>query len=154
MDLTVLFRNIVDFISVDEVISFSREELKDTEIETLENISVVGKIKKDSSLEIVCDLTVSGNMELKDSISNELISYPFSFQIDENIEEFIEKDKNFLAFRELLWENIVLEVPIRYTKVKDYKSYQGDGWRLTSEEDITRKDNPFQELLNQEKRSE
>ena len=33
----------------------------------------------------------------------------------------------------ILWENIVLEVPISYTKTKNV-SLSGDGWQFTDEE--------------------
>lgn len=152
MDLTVLFRNIEDKIEVDENVSFQQEELEQTEIERLEDVEVKGSIFKNSMQEIECDLTVSGTMILKDAISSLDVSYSFSFPLKENLEDFIEKDKNTLAFKEFLWENIVLEVPIRYTTVEDYSNYQGDGWRLTSEEDVSLGNNPFQELLNNQEK--
>ncbi len=148
MDLTALFQNHSTSIPVQEVVCFEKEEIKGTDIEKLENVSVTGQITKNDVDMITCDLEVAGTMFLKDAISNEVVPYPFSFSIEENIEDFIEKSKNSLAFKELLWENIVLEIPIRYTTVEDYQLYQGNGWRLTSEDATFQGENPFQELLN------
>ena len=151
MDINVLLQGIKKEILVDETISYSKEECQDLGIEALENIHVTGKIYKDLNEEIACDLKVEGTMQLQDAISNESVSYPFSFDLVENIEEFIEKEKNTLAFKRFLWENIVLEVPIRYTTVNDYNAYQGEGWRLMSEDNIHRESHPFEDLFNEEK---
>lgn len=151
MDIHVLLQKIKKELLIDDVISFDREECQTLGIEALDNVKVTGKIYIDLEDEISCDLKVEGKMELKDAISNEIVSYPFSFDLAENIEEFIEKNQNTLAFKRLLWENIVLEVPIRYTTVNDYDAYQGEGWRLTSEEEVRKGNHPFQDLLNEEK---
>ena len=36
----------------------------------------------------------------------------------------------------ILWQNIVLEVPLQFTKVEDLSKFHGDGWKLISEEEI------------------
>ena len=46
-----------------------------------------------------------------------------------------------------MWENIVLEVPMKFTKVSNLDEIHGDGWKLISEEDHQQKNNPFAELL-------
>ena len=79
MDINVLLQGIKKEILVDETISYSKEECQDLGIEALENIHVIGKIYKDLNEEIACDLKVEGTMQLQDAISNESVSYPFSF---------------------------------------------------------------------------
>ena len=54
--------------------------------------------------------------------------------------------KNTLDITEILWQNIMLEVPLRFTTVDDYSKYQGDGWKLTSEEELKVENNPFNDL--------
>ena len=51
----------------------------------------------------------------------------------------------------ILWENIVLEVPLQFTKVTDFSKFQGDGWKLVSENEPTTNNNPFSELLDKMK---
>ena len=47
-------------------------------------------------------------------------------------------------------ENIVLEIPIRYSEVTNYDEYKGDGWRVISEEEkIENTNNPFKDLLKE-----
>ena len=57
-------------------------------------------------------------------------------------------EENILDIYAILWQNIVLEVPLRYSKVEDYGKYQGDGWKLVSEEELKLKNNPFSALQN------
>ena len=86
-------------------------------------------------------------MILDDSISLDNVEYPFSIDIDENIEENLEKDENSIDILPILWQNIVLEVPLRFTKVNDLSKYNGDGWKLISEEEASStSNNPFLEL--------
>ena len=86
-------------------------------------------------------------MILEDSISLDNVEYPFSIDIDENIEENLEKDENSIDILPILWQNIVLEVPLRFTKVNDLSKYNGDGWKLISEEEASStSNNPFLEL--------
>ena len=86
-------------------------------------------------------------MILEDSISLDNVEYPFSIDIDENIEENLEKAENSIDILPILWQNIVLEVPLRFTKVNDLSKYNGDGWKLISEEEASStSNNPFLEL--------
>ena len=63
------------------------------------------------------------------------------------IEENLEKDENSIDILPILWQNIVLEVPLRFTKVNDLSKYNGDGWKLISEEEASStSNNPFLEL--------
>ena len=87
-------------------------------------------------------------MKIEDSISLEIISYPFSFEIEENLEEKELKYEKTLDIINVLWQNIVLEVPLKQTKVTDFSDYQGDGWKLVTEEERKNTNNPFSELAN------
>ena len=63
------------------------------------------------------------------------------------IEENCIKSKNTLDIFLFLWENIVLEVPLQFTKVEDLSKFHGDGWKLVSEEELVKNNNPFGDLL-------
>jgi len=114
----------------------------DSRIHNLENSVVEGKIYNDASNEIILDCKFSGTMFIEDSISLEIVPYEFEINIEEKIEDLIENyqdcyksRQNALDLIEVLWQNIVLEVPISFTKVKDAK-LKGNGWELQSEEKI------------------
>ena len=79
--------------------------------------------------------------------TSELIGQIKSLKIEGDLKEFITNLENSLDIIELLWENIVLEIPLKYTKVEDLSKFHGDGWKLVSEEEATTSHNPFNELL-------
>lgn len=147
IDLDKINSGIVNEISFCEVVKFDDDLVKNTDIKSLENTKVNGKIYKDSSDEFVLDANLAGDMHIEDSISLDDVIYPFSIDIHENIEENLENNQNTIDILPILWQNIVLEVPLRYTKVNDYSNYSGDGWKLISEDEPRDKaDNPFLEL--------
>ena len=86
-------------------------------------------------------------MILLDSISLEEVEYPFQVEYDDILEENCKKYENLLDIFTFLWENIVLEVPLRFTKVEDLSKFHGDGWKLMSEDEHRYQSNPFSELL-------
>ena len=102
----------------------------------LKNLHVSGTVHLNSLSMLVVNLTVTGAMILPDSVTNEPIDYPFTCKIDEefdindeNFLEYYQKSQNILDIMKILWENIVLEVPMRFTKTED-AHLSGDGWSL------------------------
>lgn len=145
INLEELNSNVKDEILISSEVNFDKDLLSNSSIKDLKDVFVNGKIYKDASDEFVIEATVEGKMIIEDSISLEDVTYPFLINIDENIEEILQKDKNTIDIIPILWQNIVLEVPLRYTEVKDLSSYSGDGWKLISEEEV-KSNNPFLEL--------
>ena len=146
IDLTKLISGFTDSINIDEEYDIKVED--NTSISDLSKIKVKGDISLASDGEYYTNLLCSGEMLIKDSISLEDVWYPFSFTIDENIDDLDKNDENILDICAILWQNIVLEVPLRYSVVEDYDKYQGDGWKLVSEEELRLKNNPFSALQN------
>ena len=146
IDLTALINRTKEVILIDEIISFTEDYLKDSEIIKLDSVKVVGDISLNEEDIPFLSLAVSGNMILEDSISLEEISYPFSLKIEEKIEDFSENITNTIDIIDILWQNIVLEVPLKLTEVEDLTKYQGEGWRLVSEEEMNKENNPFSNL--------
>ena len=125
---------------------------ENTSIKGLDEVKVDGVIKYNAADEIQINLDVNGTMKLIDAVTNEPIKYPFSFQIDEILEEndenltkYFEKSQNILDIIEFLWENIVLEVPIRVTNLTN-AHLKGNGWELNSKEDNDGVDPRFEKL--------
>lgn len=146
IDLDVLNSNIQDKINIDSSITFDSDTLENSLMKNIEDVKFNGFISKDLSGEFYIKGNLSGVIILEDSISLELVNYPFSIEIEESIEENLENNQNSIDIIPILWQNIVLEVPLRYTEVKDFSSYNGDGWRLISEEEVKNNNNPFLEL--------
>ena len=144
IDLTKLLSGFVDTLEIDEEYDIPVND--NTDIYDLSKVKVKGDISLSSDGEYYTNLLCSGEMLIKDSISLEDVWYPFSFTIDENINDLEKNDENILDILAILWQNIVLEVPLRYSVVEDYDKYQGDGWKLVSEEELRIKNNPFSAL--------
>lgn len=126
-------------IVIDDIVSFSDDYLKNTSIQKLDNVKVLGRAYYSVTNEIVFDCNVSGKMVLLDAMTKEPVDYPFNFEMSEVLsEEDDEKDKNeikTLDIMDILWQNIVLEVPISYRKDPDKKYVMsGEGWELVDEE--------------------
>ncbi len=147
IDLSALYSKTVDKIEVDTNISFSKEELENTKIKKLDNISIKGYIYIDTNDSLKADLDFAGVMVLEDDISLEDVEYPFSGKITEISEENSKSFENILDLKEILWENIVLEIPLKFTKVENLEEFNGDGWKLVSENELSKNNNPFQDLL-------
>ena len=117
-----------------------KDERLDKRIFDLENSVVIGRVYTDTFNEVILDCDFKGTMFIEDSITLEKISYDFEIHVEEKLNDIIENyqdcydfRKNTLDLIEVLWQNIVLEVPISFTKVVDAK-LEGNGWELQSEE--------------------
>ena len=151
INLDEIFTNIKDAIILDEDVTFDNEKYQLPEIKDLKSIHLKGQIELDENEEVILTGVLSGTMTVLDSISLDEVDYDFETELEENLEEIIENDKNSIDIIDVLWQNIVLEVPLRYTEVTDYSKYSGDGWRLISEEELNIKNNPFQVLIENKK---
>ena len=130
-------------IIIDQVIDFEEKYYENTLIKGLENVYVKGRIYYSTTKEVLFEGSMNGNMLINDSNTNEIVSYPFSSEINEILledttldENLRTNDKNSLDLKEILWQNIVLEVPLTYSKEEAPLKTKGDGWELKKEEDI------------------
>ena len=146
IDLSSLYSGIDDYIEVDSIVTFDKEEYHHSDIKDLKDVWVNGTISINTSDELECNFKVKGDMVLEDSISLDEVLYPFTCEICEKIEENEEIFENRLDILPILWENIVLEVPLKFTKEEDLSKFSGDGWKIISEEDLKMKNNPFRDL--------
>lgn len=154
IDLSLLHSQTVTEININGTYTIPKDYLKDPAIIKAENIFVTGKVYMGPSVDELDELTdyiaakITGNIVIEDSISLEELNYPISIEYNDILEESCKKDKNTLDIFQFLWENIVLEIPLQFTKVEDLSKFHGDGWRLISEEDLRKSgNNPFSELL-------
>ena len=132
IDLTDLLNLEVKEILINQEVSFDESFLVDSKIKGIGPVTVKGRVHL-SNEQLILEANLEGVMKIEDSISLEIISYPFSFEIEENIEEKQLKYEKTLDIIDILWQNIVLEVPLKQTEVTDFSDYQGDGWKLVTE---------------------
>lgn len=146
IDLTKLNSGIVTTINIEDKVDFSSKVNETNEILDLIDVSVKVAITKNSTNEYVLNAIIKGNMIIEDAINLEELSYPFETTIIDEILEKIENNENSIDILEVLWQNIILEVPLKFTKVKDLSEFHGNGWKLVSEDDLKEVNNPFKDL--------
>ena len=118
-------------VDVDGTITFPEEKLKSAGIIRLEDIKVTGKVIINYEDEIELDLDLSGKMYLPCAISLEEVEVPFTTKIEEIIEENNINGNFYLDLSDILWENIVLEIPIKVVKEGVHlEASSGKGWSV------------------------
>lgn len=148
-------------LEIDTNVELNKELYKNANVLEVKKIHIKGIINYDYENNLVLNLEASGEFLLEDAITLDPIEYPFSCPIEEKIEnieeycgDFYEKSKNTLDISEILWENIVLEIPIRATKAKsDEFNLKGSGWEMAQEkkQEIDPRLAKLQELLDKGK---
>ena len=118
-------------VDVDGTITFPEERLKSAGIIRLEDVSVHGKAIINYEDEIELDLDLSGKMYLPCAISLEEVEVPFATKIEEIIVENNINNNFYLDLSDILWENIVLEIPIKVVKEGVHlETSSGKGWSV------------------------
>ena len=145
VDLSKIINESIGRVELNSSIIIPDEYLEKSEIIKLKDLKMIGLLEKIED-QINIKGVLEGIMVLEDSISLEPTDYPFKAEIDEEMDSFLEKSSNILDITEILWQNIVLEVPLKLTNVSNFDEYHGDGWKLISEDSIENTNNPFKEL--------
>ena len=132
-------------LEVNEKVEISEEQLKDTEIISLKDTYVKGYITMDDDRNFYLDLVLSGTMVLPCSITLKPTDYKFETEINGEYQEMlleiensaIKIDKTLDIFP-IIWENILMEIPIKVTcpDATDLK-LSGDGWKLVTDGEET-----------------
>lgn len=133
------------FIPIEEEYSFSKEQLKGTDVISLDDMKVVGEITKDAIDNIYLNVDVSGTLVLPCAITLKPVDYPFNIKIEGNIDELVgeneksvKKDENTLDILPIIWENILMEIPMRVVSKgaeEELSNLEGNGWKVITEED-------------------
>lgn len=146
VDLTKLLTNQTSSISINNPINIPKELLTNSLIDDLENIILTGKITFDEEDNLLLEGSLKGTMILKDDITLEPVKYNF----DTEIEEILNKNQNILDITEILWQNILVEIPSKVRATDEDIELSGEGWRVISEnkynEEINKSNNPFSSL--------
>ena len=146
LDLMKIRTGLADSLDIYQAFEIPEDLYKNSAIIKLKDLILKGRVFKDSTDIITLQATMSGIMIIEDSISLEPINYEFSCELDEELQETLEKLENSLDITDILWQNIMLEVPLKLSYVENFDEYQGDGWKLVDEDSIKSTNNPFNEL--------
>lgn len=156
MDISKLINGEESVLDIDTVIEFPKEYITHPDIKDLSPIKVNGYIKKIDEYYNL-DILITGTMTLECARTLKSIEYPINITLNEDIttEENEDYDKiieNSLDIMAIVWENIVLEIPLRVVSDDDIETTSGEGWNLLSEDEV-KNTSPLSELsdlLNKE----
>lgn len=151
IDITKLLNNYIDIIDVSGEVNIPNNLLESSLITELKNVNLNGNIFINEEDRLSLSGKLFGIMVLKDDITLEPVEHRF----DVELEEILEKSQNILDITEILWQNILVEIPSKVRSTDEDINLEGDGWRVISEEEFKRirnnSNNPFanlDELLN------
>ena len=162
IDLINLITNKESNLDIDSNISIPDTLIKDSNIKKIESLHLKGNITKLLD-EYTFTGTITGNMILPDDLTLEDVTIPINIDFDEIFTENTIDNENNLTIMQnkldiipFLWQNIVLEVPLKVIGDGNRKiKTAGDGWRLITEEELASSNNsPFsnlEELINSRK---
>ena len=146
IDITKLLTNSVSIIKINGEIIIPKEIMNDSRIDDLKDIKIDGNLTINEEDELELNANLKGTMSLKDDITLEPVDYNF----DTEVEETLELKQNMLDITDVLWQNIVVEIPSKVHKTDEITELSGNGWRVISEETFNeernRANNPFQNL--------
>ena len=151
IDIKKLLLNYVDKLKIDEEVKINEDLFKNSLITNLKNIHLSGELTLDEEDNFNLNGNLSGIMILKDDIT----LAPVEHQFNTILEEILEKNKNILDITDILWQNILVEIPSKVRSTDEDINLEGNGWRVISEEQFQKErnksNNPFanlDELLN------
>jgi len=150
IDLTKLYNN--NELYINENVYIENELLKTTKIKALKNTKINAFIRKNFD-EYQIEGVLSGIMVLLDDVTLEDVDYEFSIEIlknfnefDNNLENNLKIVNNSLDLLPFLWQNILLEVPLKVRGSNNNVKLKGDGWQLISEDDFITNNKPLANL--------
>ena len=141
MNIDLQKLNYLDKIDIIDEIEIPNDYYKDSEILSLDKVSVKGEITKDFNEDYLINLKIDSRMILEDSLTLDKIPYDFTVNIEETLEKTV-KTLDLIAF---LWHYIMLEVPLRITK-NEGNYPKGENFRIISEEEYNKMNNPFKDF--------
>ena len=142
LDLTKLQNRKENELTFNEVISLDEELYKETDIRSLSPLDVSINIHRVTDSDYSMDLNIKGTMVLPCSVTLKDVNYPFEVKTelkvsnnDENDEEYVKIMQNNIDIIPIIWQNIVLEIPLRVVSEDISDSpLSGDGWKLIRED--------------------
>lgn len=143
VDLIRLKSAMEEYTSFEFTKEFTKEELHSSGILELPDLKVVGSITKNDIDDFFIQADISATLVLSSSLTLERVNYPIHLTIDGNllemiqeIDENVKKIDNSIDIFPIIWENILLEIPMRVVNPSEENlSLQGNGWKLVTEEE-------------------
>lgn len=132
IDITELLKGTTINKNFEGSVEFLESDLEKTEIKEIKDVYVKGMITKVEDNVYTINFSMNGIMVLTDAVTLEDFEKSFKIE-DENdyeIGSYLKIEENLLDIYDVLWENVVLEVPLRVVKEEKDVTMEGNGWSL------------------------
>lgn len=150
IDLLKLKLNQVKEIIIDNKIKLDKQIYSNTDIRNIDDIYLKGNIVYHGDESFELKLNIKTILVLPCSITLDNINYPIDININEDLgeEENTKIINNSIDLIPIIWQNIMLEVPLKVVSENvDRSKFKGDGWRLiTDEKELKEKDTRLEKL--------
>lgn len=137
MNLNLITLNTRGRVDFDEEVDMST--CKDDKILSFERVHVKGAILDNGTDEYEIDLEIKGRINLKSSINETPVPLELDIKYSDFINNLVEKYKNSsnsLDILPIIWENILLEIPIRAVNETDtFETTHGEGWEILEDDE-------------------
>lgn len=125
--------------NLDENVFFEKEKLNDAHILDIKFLKIIGKIFKNRDGNYIINANLNGSIILPCSISLEPVEYKIDTNICGNVYEMLEelgenckKNAKTIDILPIIWENVLMEIPIKIISDKTNVKTKGNGWELIS----------------------
>lgn len=150
IDITKLKSGVLESLPIDFNYSFKTDELKNTDIISLDDVNIKGNISYNYGRYYIF-IDIKGEFILPCSLTLEPVSVPLNTHVEGDLEEILQEIgqnlTNTLDIFPIIWENILMEVPLKVVSGKKVTKTSGDGWKLITEEE--KRVNPELEKLKE-----
>lgn len=157
IDLTKLVTSYTEEIEVSGDVNIPDNMFLGTDVRALKDVNFSGSILKLCDGDYQISGNLSGIMVLPDDITLEDVDVKFNSEIEESFSEFCKPEEknleiiqNRLDITKFLWQNILVEIPLKVVSEKNEGlTMEGNGWRLITEEELEKEksnNSPFSEL--------
>jgi len=155
IDLIGLNSNHLKEIIIDDSYKFSDEKIKEADLLDLSSVKINGRIYKDSLGDYIIDVMIEGIMTLPCAITLKPVKHEFKVNVCDNlytllteIDENTKKVENSIDILPIIWENILMEIPMKVVSDDaQLSNLEGNGWKLITDKE-EKKINPALASLN------
>ncbi len=142
LDLTRLQNRLANELRYSDTITLDKSLYENTDIRNLSPVDINAYITRVTDSSYSMDLEIKGTMVLPCAITLKDVDYPFDIKTtvkvsndDEIDEEYVKINQNSIDIISIIWQNIVLEIPLRViSEDVDDTPISGDGWKLIRED--------------------
>lgn len=142
LDLTRLQNRLANELNYSDTIVLDKSLYENTDIRELSKVDVSAHITRVTDSSYSMDLEIKGTMVLPCAITLKDVNYPFDIKTEVKLsndddldEEYVKINQNSIDIISIIWQNIVLEIPLRVLSEDTLDTpISGDGWKLIRED--------------------